>query len=95
MRQRKSLANVHCQGLFGLGAPEIAIIVVAAAFALGPQKLASFGRDAGKLAAELKEVPQEFKKGLAEGEIEAKSKKAKSMEMPLDEISESQNINKK
>ena len=94
-RQRKSLANVHCQGLFGLGAPEIAIIVVAAAIALGPQKLASFGRDAGKLAAELKEVPQEFKKGLTEGEIEAKSKKAKSMEMPLDEISDSQNMNKK
>ena len=36
-RQRKSVANVQTMGLFGLGAPEIAVILVAAAFLLGPQ----------------------------------------------------------
>jgi len=57
--------------LFGLGAPELVIILVAAAFLLGPQKLAEFGKDAGKIAGELKEVPKEFQKGLAEGEKQA------------------------
>jgi sec-independent protein translocase protein TatA len=77
--------------LFGLGAAEIAIIAIAAAFLLGPQKLAEFGRDAGKVAGELKEVPREFQKefaaGLDEGETEARSRKAKPMaSIPLAEI---------
>lgn len=70
-RQRKSMASVQTMGLFGLGPAEIAIILVAAAFLLGPQKLAELGKDAGKVAGELKEVPKEFQKGLAEGEQEA------------------------
>jgi sec-independent protein translocase protein TatA len=70
-KQRKSVASVQTMGLFGLGAPEIAIILIAAAFLLGPQKLAELGKDAGKIAGELKEVPKEFQKGLAEGEAEA------------------------
>lgn len=74
-RQRKSVAGVQLRGLFGLGAPEIAVILVAAAFLLGPQKLAELGKDAGKIAGELKEVPKEFQKGLEEGEQEAKKMK--------------------
>eukprot|EP00557_Chaetoceros_sp_GSL56_P004756 CAMPEP_0176488858 /NCGR_PEP_ID=MMETSP0200_2-20121128/6952_1 /TAXON_ID=947934 /ORGANISM="Chaetoceros sp., Strain GSL56" /LENGTH=80 /DNA_ID=CAMNT_0017885907 /DNA_START=358 /DNA_END=600 /DNA_ORIENTATION=- len=65
---------------FGLGLPEIAIILVAAAFLLGPQKIAELGRDAGKMTTELKKVPEEFQKGLEEGEIEARSKRAKPMD---------------
>lgn len=74
-RQRQSVAGVQTMGLFGLGAPEIAIILVAAAFLLGPQKLAELGKDAGKIAGELKEVPKEFQKGLEEGEAQAKAMK--------------------
>lgn len=66
--QRHSVAQVQTMSLFGLGGPEIAIILIAAAFLLGPQKLAELGKDAGKIAGELKEVPKEFQKGLAEGE---------------------------
>jgi sec-independent protein translocase protein TatA len=66
--------------LFGLGFTEIAIILVAAAFLLGPQKIAELGRDAGKMTKELKKVPEEFQKGLQEGEIEARSKRAKQMD---------------
>lgn len=76
-RERRSVANVQTMGLFGLGAPEIAIILVAAAFLLGPQKLAELGKDAGKIAGELKEVPKEFQKGLAEGEKSANVLKGK------------------
>jgi len=77
--QRKSVAAVQTMGLFGLGVPEIAIILVAGAFVLGPEKLAELGRDAGKMTKELKEVPKEFQKGMDEGEIDARSMKAKKM----------------
>ena len=83
-RQRQSAASVQMQGLFGLGAPEIAIILVAAAFVLGPQKLADLGKDAGKLAGEygkeLKNVPEEFKKGYDETQSDIRAKKAKQMD---------------
>ena len=62
-------------GLFGLGAPEIGVILVAAAFLLGPEKLAELGKDAGKIAGELKEVPKEFQAGLKEGEAQAAAAK--------------------
>eukprot|EP00566_Odontella_aurita_P035615 CAMPEP_0113596378 /NCGR_PEP_ID=MMETSP0015_2-20120614/40289_1 /TAXON_ID=2838 /ORGANISM="Odontella" /LENGTH=85 /DNA_ID=CAMNT_0000503859 /DNA_START=491 /DNA_END=748 /DNA_ORIENTATION=- /assembly_acc=CAM_ASM_000160 len=77
--------------LFGLGGPEIAIILVAATFLLGPQQLAKMGKDAGKFAGEFKEewkdVPEGFSKGFEEGQIEAKSSKAKEMEPPAPELS--------
>ncbi|GMH86312.1 hypothetical protein TL16_g10501 [Triparma laevis f. inornata] len=50
------------RGLFGLGGPEVAIIAVAAAFLLGPSKLAEFSKDLGKVAGELKEVPKEVRR---------------------------------
>ncbi|KAL3916732.1 MAG: hypothetical protein SGILL_005045 [Bacillariaceae sp.] len=78
-RQRKSVAQVQTMGMFGLGAPEIGVILVAAAFLLGPDKLASLGKDAGKIAGELKEVPKEFQAGMAEGEAEAQALKAKKI----------------
>jgi sec-independent protein translocase protein TatA len=88
-RQRKSVAQVQTMGLFGLGAPEIGIILVAAAFLLGPEKLASLGKDAGKIAGELKEVPKEFQAGMAEGEAQAKALKAKAEKQNEQEMTES------
>uniref|UniRef100_A0A7S1Z7J6 Sec-independent protein translocase protein TatA n=1 Tax=Trieres chinensis TaxID=1514140 RepID=A0A7S1Z7J6_TRICV len=85
-RQRQSVAAVQTMSLFGLGGPEIAIILVVAAFVLGPQKLAELGKDAGKIAGDLKEVPKEFQKGFEEGQIEAKASKAKEMESLAREI---------
>mmetsp|Transcript_7765 Transcript_7765/g.11384 ORF Transcript_7765/g.11384 Transcript_7765/m.11384 type:complete len:142 (+) Transcript_7765:131-556(+) len=71
--QRHSVAQVQTMSLFGLGGPELAVILIAGAFLLGPQKLAELGKDAGKIAGELKEVPKEFQKGLDEGEKQAMS----------------------
>jgi len=87
-RQRKSIASIQTMGLFGLGAPEVGIILVAAAFLLGPDKLASLGKDAGKIAGELKEVPKEFQDGMAEGEANAKAMKAKEAEVVKKDITE-------
>lgn len=80
------MASVQTMGLFGLGAPEIAVILIAGAFLLGPQKLAELGKEAGKMAGELKEVPKEFQDGLAEGEKQAQQIKK--------EISESTSASK-
>ena len=74
-KQRSSVASVQTMSLFGLGGPEIAIILIAGAFLLGPQKLAELGKEAGKMAGELKEVPKEFQEGLAEGEKMAQQTK--------------------
>jgi len=74
-RQRSSVSSIQTMGLFGLGAPEIAVILIAGAFLLGPQKLAELGKEAGKMAGELKEVPKEFQEGLAEGEKQAQKMK--------------------
>mmetsp|Transcript_1227 Transcript_1227/g.1741 ORF Transcript_1227/g.1741 Transcript_1227/m.1741 type:complete len:139 (+) Transcript_1227:76-492(+) len=85
-RQRVSFVQVQTQGLFGLGAAEIGIILVAGALLLGPQNLAGLSKDVGKFAGgltDLKQIPEEFKKGVEEGEIEARSRKAKRID-PID-----------
>ena len=46
------------------------------------------GKDAGKIAGELKEVPAEFQKGIEEGEASAKAMKAKMAETPVEEAKE-------
>ncbi|KAI2500408.1 mttA/Hcf106 family [Fragilaria crotonensis] len=60
-------------GSLWAGCPELVVIAIAAAFLLGPQKLAELGKDAGKIAGELKEVPKEFQAGMAEGEKQARA----------------------
>ncbi len=49
---------VFSQGLFGLGGPELAVIIVVVGLVLGPDKLASVAKGAGRMAGELKEVPK-------------------------------------
>jgi len=81
-KQRKSVARVQTMGLFGLGVPEIIIIIVAFGVLIGPQGVANIGRDVGKMTSELKtEVPKEFQKGVEEGEINARSKKARKIKV--------------
>lgn len=88
--QRKSCASVQTMSLFGLGGLEIAVILIAVFFVLGPQKLAEIGRDAGRAASDFKDIPKEFQKGLEEGEIESRSRTAKPMDS-LDEEAKSTN----
>jgi sec-independent protein translocase protein TatA len=76
-------------GLFGLGAAEVAIILVIAAFVIGPQQIGNMaGNMAGKvkgeydgLPDELKKIPSEFQKGFEEGSENARSRNAKQMEV--------------
>lgn len=80
-RKRKSVASVQTMGLFGLGTLEILVILVGIGVVLGPEKIMEMVRSSGDTANEYKEelskIPDEFKKGLEEGETEARSRKAK------------------
>lgn len=80
-RQRKSLAPIQTMGLFGLGGLEIAVIVIGVGVVLGPEKIVDMVRSSGSTANEFKEelakVPDEFKKGMEEGEMEVRSRKAR------------------
>ena len=84
---RSNSSSTQLHSLFGLGPAELAIIGIAAIFLIGPSKLTEFTRSAGEVAGkeaaawkELKNIPEEFQKGLEEGEIEGRSRKAKVME---------------
>mmetsp|Transcript_10977 Transcript_10977/g.25978 ORF Transcript_10977/g.25978 Transcript_10977/m.25978 type:complete len:165 (-) Transcript_10977:329-823(-) len=96
-RQRRSVANVQTMGLFGLGAPEIVIILAVGAFVIGPQQLGSMaGNFAGTLKDEyadlpdeLRKIPEEFQKGYEETTENAKARNAKPMEkLPDDDLKE-------
>ncbi|CAJ1950508.1 unnamed protein product [Cylindrotheca closterium] len=82
-QQRHSVGNIQVQGLFGLGAPEIAVILAVGAFIVGPEKLGSFAGELkeslNEVPDELKKIPEEFQKGVEEGEINARSRNAKTM----------------
>lgn len=74
------------QSFFGLGPAELAIVALSGLVLIGPSKLAQFSKEAGSVAgkmgdewSELKSIPEEFQKGVEEGEIEARSRKAKDM----------------
>lgn len=92
-RQRRSVASIQTASLFGLGVPELALIAVAAIILIGPSNLAGVVKDSGKAAGEfskeLKKVPEEFQKGLEEGEAEARSRKAKKITPMKDDDDES------
>jgi sec-independent protein translocase protein TatA len=66
-------------GLFGLGAPELAIIAGVALLVLGPEQVKKLAKDVGKVSAELKQVPEEFSKGMEMGKEELESKKSRTV----------------
>ena len=90
-RSSRNFSPTRLHSFFGLGLPEIAIILLAGIIFIGPQNLTQLSKEAGSVAGktaaelgeewkELKAIPEEFQKGLEEGEINARSRKAKVME---------------
>ena len=63
-------------GLFGLGTPELAIIAGVALLVLGPDQVKKMAKEVGKVSAELKQVPEEFNKGMEVGAKELEARKA-------------------
>ncbi|KAI8113069.1 hypothetical protein M9435_003075 [Picochlorum sp. BPE23] len=58
--------DVSCQGLFGLGVPEIAVIAGVVALIYGPSKLPELGKGLGKTAKSFQTAAKEFEKELKE-----------------------------
>ncbi|KAL3758454.1 hypothetical protein ACHAWU_003623 [Discostella pseudostelligera] len=87
-----SSSSTRLQSFFGLGPAELAIVALASVIVIGPSKLLNFSKEAGSIAGktassmgnewseELKNIPEEFRKGVEMGEMEARSRKAKVME---------------
>ncbi len=68
-QQRAPSRGVACQGLFGLGLPEIAVIAGIAALVFGPSKLPELGRGLGQTVKSFQTAAKEF-----ETELKAASK---------------------
>ncbi|MGK3745558.1 MAG: Sec-independent protein translocase protein TatA [Bacillariaceae sp.] len=84
-RQRRSVANIQTMGIFGLGLPEIGIILVVAGFIIGPEGVGNMiggftGKVKGDLPDELKKIPDAFQKGFEESTENSKARNAKQME---------------
>jgi len=72
-------------GMFGLGTPELAVIGVVVMFVLGPDQMKSMAKEVAKVGVQLKQVPEEFNKGIEDGkqlaasELADEDKKAKEL----------------
>jgi sec-independent protein translocase protein TatA len=63
-RQLGSGRSVACQGLFGLGLPEVALIAGIAALVFGPSKLPELGKGLGKTIKSFQGAAKEFENEL-------------------------------
>ncbi|KXZ47027.1 hypothetical protein GPECTOR_38g264 [Gonium pectorale] len=59
--------QVACQGLFGLGLPEVAVIAGVAALIFGPSKLPELGKSLGKTVKSFQTAASEFNEELKAG----------------------------
>ncbi|KAL7578380.1 hypothetical protein ACA910_012782 [Epithemia clementina (nom. ined.)] len=82
--QRKSVGTVQTC-LFGLGFGEIAVILLVMGAVLGPENIGRIVKSSSSRAKDLSEglkrVPDEFQKGLEEGESDAKARNAKRIKI--------------
>ena len=89
--RRITTTTTRLQSFFGLGPGELILIAIAGLLVIGPTKLLRLSKEAGEVAGktasgfgdewdEIKSIPEEFQKGVEEGEIEARSRKAKVMD---------------
>ncbi|GJQ14780.1 hypothetical protein GpartN1_g6571.t1 [Galdieria partita] len=62
-------------GLFGLGWPEIAVVVVVGTLIFGPKKISELGKDLGKVVGSMKQATSEFTEGMEESLKEAEERR--------------------
>jgi len=91
--------NTRLHSFFGFVPAELLVVAIAGLIFIGPSKLLQFSKEAGSVAGKngsglgdewsnLKAIPEEFQKGAEEGEVEARSRKAKDMDEVGDEKEE-------
>lgn len=59
-RPQQQQRGVACQGLFGLGLPEVVVIVGVTALIFGPSKLPELGKGLGKTVKSFQTAAKEF-----------------------------------
>ncbi|PNW77482.1 hypothetical protein CHLRE_10g438550v5 [Chlamydomonas reinhardtii] len=85
---RSSIARsrqVACQGLFGLGLPEVAVIAGVAALIFGPSKLPELGKSLGKTVKSFQTAASEFNDELKAGMAADDAKKPAAVEEKKEE----------
>ncbi len=71
--------------MFGLGMPEILLILAIALIVIGPQKLPDLAKTLGRAMAEFKKATQDFKRSL---DVESAIKDIKDVQAPKSDLKE-------
>ena len=79
--------------MFGIGMPELVIILVIALVVIGPQKLPDMARSLGKGLAEFKRASNDFRRNVEEEARVAEEKERIAKESAAKEAVEAEKIN--
>ncbi|NVN93217.1 MAG: TatA/E family twin arginine-targeting protein translocase [Desulfuromonadales bacterium] len=74
--------------MFGIGMPELVIIMVIALIVMGPQKLPELARSLGKGLAEFKRATNDFKRSMDEEARNTEEKQRVAAESAVNEVVE-------